>query len=48
MKDQHRNAESINEAATFGKDNNLVLDLQKQLEQTRRAFDTLNSEKLNM
>jgi hypothetical protein len=31
---------------TFGKDQ--VLDLQRQLEQTRRAFDTAKSEKLDL
>jgi hypothetical protein len=46
VKDQNGSLSTGNE--TFGKHNVLVLDLQKQLEETRRVCDTLTSEKLNM
>lgn len=52
MQDQQRVHNGSLGGETFGgggsKDHMIVLDLQKQLEQTRRAYDTLNSEKLNM
>ena len=45
LMDQQRHGGSTGED-TFGRDQ--VLDLQKQLEQTRQAFDTAKSEKLDL